>query len=183
MSSAQRSPTIDIAFATGQYWSNRRAIAAKHSDFAFSTEARTCKKKGTTIVSPPRASQTKERSPDGCDSPQVVRPCSALHRPVHGRPRHRGCERRAAVDPDRPRVLAGEPPVGDQRLRPPLRRVPAARRPRPRPPRAPAAPRPPPPAPRARACPPRRGVVAPPPPPSPPRPRGGGELAHRRARP
>ena len=61
--------------------------------------------------------------------PQVAGPRAPLRRPVHGRPRHRDRERRAAVHPDRPRLLAGEPPVGDQRLRPRLRRLPAARRP------------------------------------------------------
>src|SRR5205809_5737036 len=45
--------------------------------------------------------------------------------PVHGRPGHRDRERRLALDQDRPRVLPGEPPVGDQRLRPLLRRLPA----------------------------------------------------------
>src|SRR2546427_792833 len=45
--------------------------------------------------------------------------------PVHGRPGHRDRERRVALDQDRPRVLPGEPPVGDQRLRPLLRRLPA----------------------------------------------------------
>src|SRR3989449_8902176 len=50
----------------------------------------------------------------------------ALERgPVHGRPGHRDRERRLALDQDRPRVLPGEPPVGDQRLRPLLRRLPA----------------------------------------------------------
>ena len=56
-------------------------------------------------------------------------PRAPVRRPVHGRPRHRDRERRSALDPERPRVLPGEPPVGDQRLRPGLRRVPAARRP------------------------------------------------------
>src|SRR6184192_3745691 len=45
--------------------------------------------------------------------------------PVHGRPGHRDRECRVALDQDRPRVLPGEPPVGDQRLRPLLRRLPA----------------------------------------------------------
>ena len=49
-------------------------------------------------------------------------------RPVHGRPGHRDRERRAAVDPGRSRVLAGEPAVGDQRVRARLRRLPAPRR-------------------------------------------------------
>ena len=58
-----------------------------------------------------------------------------LHGAVHGHPRHRDRERRAALDPGRPRVLAGEPAVGDQRLCARLRRVPPARRPPRRPPR------------------------------------------------
>ena len=69
---------------------------------------------------------------------KVVRARSSLHRPVHGRARHRDRERRAAVDPGRSGLLAGEPPVGDQRLRAALRRLPPARRPRRRPPRTPA---------------------------------------------
>ena len=47
---------------------------------------------------------------------------------VHGRPRHRDRERRPPVDQGRPGLLAGEPAVGDQRLRAVLRRVPAPRR-------------------------------------------------------
>src|SRR5439155_17295213 len=54
-------------------------------------------------------------------------------------PRRRDRERRAAVDQIRPRVLAGEPAVGDLRLRNPLRRRPAARRAARRPARPPAA--------------------------------------------
>ena len=60
--------------------------------------------------------------------------------PVHGRARRRDRERRAAVDPDRPRVLAGEPAVGAERLRARVRRLPPARRTRRRPPRPPARP-------------------------------------------
>ena len=56
--------------------------------------------------------------------------------PVHGRPGHRDRERRAALHQDRSRVLPAEPPMGDQRLRARLRRVPAPRRPRRRPARA-----------------------------------------------
>ena len=37
------------------------------------------------------------------------------HRAVHGHPRRRDRERRAAVDQDRPRLLAGEPAVGRSR--------------------------------------------------------------------
>ena len=49
-------------------------------------------------------------------------------RPVHDRARHRDRERRPSFDPGGPRVLAGEPAVGDQRVRARLRRLPAARR-------------------------------------------------------
>ena len=49
-------------------------------------------------------------------------------RPVHGRPRYRDRERGAALDQDRPRVLAAGPAVGDQRVRTLLRRLPAPRR-------------------------------------------------------
>ena len=59
-------------------------------------------------------------------------------RPVHGRPGHRDRERRAALDPGRPRVLSREPPVGDQRLRARLRRLPAPGRTGGRPARTPA---------------------------------------------
>ncbi len=48
--------------------------------------------------------------------------------PVHGRPGHRDRECRVALDQGRPRVLAREPSVGDQRVRARLRRLPAPRR-------------------------------------------------------
>ena len=54
---------------------------------------------------------------------------------VHDHPRHRDRQRRAAVDSARSRVLAGEPAVGDQRLRARLRRIPPAGRSLRRPPR------------------------------------------------
>ena len=60
---------------------------------------------------------------------QVDRPGPPLRDPVHGGPRRRDRERRPAVDPDRPRLLAGEPAVGGERLHPDLRRPAAARRP------------------------------------------------------
>ena len=47
---------------------------------------------------------------------------------VHGRARHLDRERGAAVDQDRPELLAGEPAVGDHRLLDLLRRVPPPRR-------------------------------------------------------
>src|SRR6266498_112975 len=59
-------------------------------------------------------------------------------RAVHGCPGHRDRERRVALDQARPRLLPGEPPVGDQRLRTRLRRLPPARRTGGRPARAPA---------------------------------------------
>ena len=49
-------------------------------------------------------------------------------RTVHGRARHVDRERRARVDQVQPRLFAGQPPVGDHRLRDHLRRLPAARR-------------------------------------------------------
>ena len=54
-------------------------------------------------------------------------------------PRRDGGQRRAAVDPDRPRVQRREPAVGHQRLHARVRRLPAARRPRGRPVRPPPA--------------------------------------------
>ena len=68
----------------------------------------------------------------------LVRPGGDRRRPVHGRPRRRDRERRAAVDQDRPPLQPGEPPVGDHRLLDPLRRRAPARRPAGRPARAPA---------------------------------------------
>ena len=59
-------------------------------------------------------------------------------RPVHGRPGHRNRERCSTLDSGRPRVLAGEPAVGDQRVCARLRRIPVARRASGRPARAPA---------------------------------------------
>ena len=64
----------------------------------------------------------------GFTTTEMVRTGAARRRPVHGRARHRDRERRTSLDPDRPRVLAGEPAVGDLRLRARLRRVPAPRR-------------------------------------------------------
>ena len=49
-------------------------------------------------------------------------------RAVHGRARHRNRQRRSSLDQGRPRVLAGEPAVGDQRLRARVRGLPPARR-------------------------------------------------------
>src|SRR6476659_5324620 len=54
---------------------------------------------------------------DDHGSTEVVGARPAERRPVHGRPGHRGRERRAAVDPGRPGVLAGGPAVGDQCVR------------------------------------------------------------------
>ena len=68
-----------------------------------------------------------------CREQPLARPGPRLPRAVHGRARRDGRERRAAVDPARPRLLAGRPAVGDQRLHARVRRLPAARRPRRRP--------------------------------------------------
>ena len=94
----------------------------KEIDLLFASRRCYCRKHMTT-----KAKQTRRMV--ASRPTEVARAGAALRGPVHGRPRHRDRERRAAVDPGRPRVLAGEPPVGDQRLRPRLRRLPAARRP------------------------------------------------------
>ncbi len=57
---------------------------------------------------------------------------------VRRRSRRRDRERGAALHRHRPRLLPAEPPVGGERLRPDLRRLPAAGRARGRPARAPA---------------------------------------------
>jgi hypothetical protein len=57
-------------------------------------------------------------------SARAHRPCA-----IHGDPRHRDRERGAAVDQDRPPLLAAEPAVGHHCIRDPLRRNSAARRP------------------------------------------------------
>src|SRR2546428_6731870 len=70
--------------------------------------------------------EAKGLNPHGGYGTTEMAGTGALERsPVHGRPGHRDRERRLALDQDRPRVLPGEPPVGDQRLRPLLRRLPA----------------------------------------------------------
>src|SRR5215211_896358 len=69
-------------------------------------------------------------------STQVVGAGAPRRRAVHGRPGHRDRERRAALDPGRPRVLTGEPAMGDQRLRAGLRRLPPPRGTSCRPPRS-----------------------------------------------
>ena len=60
-----------------------------------------------------------------------------LRRVLHDRPRRLDRQRRAAVDRQVAALLARQPPVGHDRLRDHLRRLPAARRPRRRPARAP----------------------------------------------
>ena len=56
--------------------------------------------------------------------------CTGAHqrRAVHGRARYRNRQRRSSLDQGRPRVLAGEPAVGDQRLCARVRGLPSARR-------------------------------------------------------
>ena len=54
--------------------------------------------------------------------------CRDRRRTVHGRPRHRHRQRGAAVDPRRPELRPGEPAVGRQRVRHPVRRRAAAGR-------------------------------------------------------
>ena len=68
----------------------------------------------------------------------MARTGASRRRAVHGRARHRDRERRPPLDPDRSRILAGQPAMGDLRVRARLRRLPAARRPHRGHPRAPA---------------------------------------------
>ena len=67
----------------------------------------------------------------------LARPRRALRRDAHDHPRRDDRERRAAVDPGRPRLLAVRPRLGRQRLPDRLRRPAAARRPARRPDRPP----------------------------------------------
>src|SRR2546422_6209523 len=70
--------------------------------------------------------EAKGLNPHGGYGTTEMAGTGALERsPVHGRPGHRDRERRVALDQGRPGVLTGEPPVGDQRLRAVLRRLPA----------------------------------------------------------
>ena len=100
----------------------------------------TCKKQvnGARVVTINRSESSKGWNHESIKQAQVDRTAAALHGAVHGRPRHRDRQCRASLDPDRPRVLAGEPAVGHLGLLPRLRRLPAARRPPRRPARAPA---------------------------------------------
>ncbi|CAA9476647.1 MAG: Uncharacterized MFS-type transporter, partial [uncultured Solirubrobacteraceae bacterium] len=67
---------------------------------------------------------------------EVDRARAPRARAVRRRARRLHRQRGAALDRPRPRVLAGEPPVGRQRLHARLRRLPPPRRPHGRPPRA-----------------------------------------------
>ena len=82
---------------------------------------------------------TVVESPPTRSHQQVAGAGDRLHGPVHGRARRDRREHRAALGAARPALLAGQPPVGGQRLHARLRRLPAARRPRRRPPRPQAA--------------------------------------------
>ena len=80
------------------------------------------------------------RYPDAPNQrPRILRPPPRprLPGPVHGGPRRLDRQRRAALDPGRPRLLRHRPAVGRQRLHADLRRLPHARRPRLRPLRPP----------------------------------------------
>src|SRR3954469_15862703 len=94
---------------------------------------------GSSLVLPPHlpyvaGTQCRVR---GRPAP-LDRPDPALRRPVRGRARRVDRERRAALDREGPELLGGEPPVGRERLRTRVRRLPAARRAHGRPARAPA---------------------------------------------
>ena len=78
------------------------------------------------------------RTPDR-RAPKVARTGAPRLRAVRRRPRRLDRQRRAAVDRQGPRLLAGQPRLGRQRLHADLRRLPAARRAHGRPPRPPLA--------------------------------------------
>src|SRR6266550_9244466 len=84
------------------------------------------KSKSSLLGCKPPLQQAKGLNPHGGYRTTEMAGAGASERgPVHGCPGHCDRERRLALDQDRPRVLPGEPPVGDQRLRPLLRRLPA----------------------------------------------------------
>src|SRR5436190_22980929 len=86
----------------------------------------TCKKQVKPARLQVSPTEAKGLNPHGGYRATQMAGTGALERgPVHGRPGHRDRERRVALDQERPRVLRAEPPVGDQRLRPLLRRLPA----------------------------------------------------------
>src|SRR6266545_7588384 len=71
----------------------------------------------------PLRERKKASGHGGFRSTQVARAGAPERGAIHGRPGHRDRERRVALDQGRPRVLAGEPAVGDQRVRARLRRL------------------------------------------------------------
>src|SRR2546429_8032706 len=100
----------------------RRIIAAELAV----VKVELAKSKSSLLGCKPSRQQAKGPNPHGGYRTTEMAGAGASERgPVHGRPGHRDRERRVALDQGRPRVLAGEPPVGDQRLRPLLWRLPA----------------------------------------------------------
>src|SRR5207245_5823720 len=100
--------------------------ALDHSGSACCCEGSTCKIQASYVRLQASPTEAKGLSPHGGYGTTEMAGAGAPERgPVHGRPGHRDRERRVALDQNRPRVLPGEPPVGDQRLRPLLRRLPA----------------------------------------------------------
>ena len=100
-------------------------------------EEDTCKKQVQSVRLQASSIETKGSGRHGgIGSTQMAGAGATERGAVHGRPGHRDRERRVALDQGRPRVLAGEPAMGNQRLRARLRRLPAPRRARGRPARA-----------------------------------------------
>src|SRR6266705_2241778 len=83
------------------------------------------KSKSSLLDCKPSLNKERTEPHGGYRTKEVAGAGASKRGPVHGRPGHRDRERRVALDQGRPRVLPGEPPVGDQRLRPLLRRLPA----------------------------------------------------------
>ena len=135
MSSDQRSPTRSSACAIGQYWpyffTSRDCTAS-----SCRMEVLTCNLKVRAVAIAPSRNETEGELNGGFGQNEVVRTRAHLRGAVHGHSRHRDRERRSPVDPGGSRLLAGEPAVGDQRIRARVRRLPPARRASRGPPRA-----------------------------------------------
>src|SRR3954454_18752431 len=138
MSSSQRSPTMSSAWAIGQYWSYFLAIPSILAPLLAVVKTLLAKTKLELLACKHRLRKRKERDNGHFRSTQMAGARAPQRGAVHGCPGRRDRECRAALDQGRPRLLAGGPPVGDQRVRPRLRRLPPPRRPGRRPPRAPA---------------------------------------------
>src|SRR3954451_23883333 len=125
---------MSSACAIGQYWSYFFAIPGILAPPLAVVKTLLAKTKYELLACKSKLRKRKERDDGHYRSTQMAGAGAPQRGAVHGRPGRRDRERRAALDQGRPRVLAGGPPVGDQRLRPRLRRFPPPRRPGRRPP-------------------------------------------------